>query len=67
MNSDKMHVVERLSLSEDGTQLIREYSVTDADYLKEAFTGSSSWTRTDVPLGKYNCTELSGINNVRPQ
>ena len=67
MNSNKMHVVERLSLSDDGTQLIREYSVTDEDYLKEAVTGRSSWTRTDVPLGKYNCTELSGINNVRPQ
>ncbi len=67
MNSDKMHVVERLSLSEDGSQLIREYSVTDADYLKEAVTGRSSWTRTDVPLREYNCTELSGINNVRPK
>ena len=67
MHSDKMRVVERLSLSDDGSQLIREYSVTDADYLKEAVTGRSSWTRTDVPLREYNCTELSGINNVRPQ
>ncbi len=67
MNSDKMHVVERLSLSDDGNQLIREYSVTDADYLKEPVTGRSSWTRTDIPLREYNCTELSGINNVRPE
>ncbi|MEM9208608.1 MAG: DUF6152 family protein [Pseudomonadota bacterium] len=67
MHSDKMHVVERLTLSDDGSQLIRDYAVTDPDYLTGAYTGRSSWTRTNVPLGKYDCTELSGINNVRSQ
>lgn len=65
MHSDKMRVVERLTLSDDSTSLTREYEVTDPDYLKTPFTGQSGWTRTDIPLREYNCTELSGINNQR--
>lgn len=66
MNSEDMHIVERLSLSEDGSQLKRDFVVTDARYLGTPVTGSNTWTRTTIPLSKYNCTELSGINNVRP-
>jgi hypothetical protein len=67
MNSEDMHAVERLSLSADGTQLTRSYEVTDAQYLSAPLTGTNSWNRSTVPLSKYNCTELSGVNNVRPQ
>jgi hypothetical protein len=67
MNSDAMHVVERLSLSADGGQLIRNYEVTDAKFLAAPITGTSSWTRTTTPVSTYNCTELSGANNVRPK
>jgi hypothetical protein len=67
MNSEDMHVVERLSPSPDGNQLIRNYEVTDAKFLASPITGTSSWTRSDLQLSKYNCTELSGVNNVRPK
>jgi hypothetical protein len=67
MHSENMQVVERLSLSDDGTTLIREYVVTDPDFLKSPHTGQSSWTRSDIPLGEYNCTELGGLNNQRRQ
>jgi len=65
MHSENMQVVERLSLGDDGTTLIREYVVTDPDFLKSPHTGQSSWTRSDIPLGEYNCTELGGLNNTR--
>ena len=65
MNSEDMHIVERLSLSADGSQLTRNYEVTDPRFLAAPITGSNSWTRSAIPLSKYNCTELSGINNVR--
>ena len=67
LHSEEMRVVERLSLSDDNTQLIREYEVTDPAFLKEAHTGRSSWTRTDIPLSKYECTELGGISNLRTE
>ena len=67
MNSEEMHVVERLNLSADGNQLIRNYEVTDAKFLAAPITGTSNWTRSTLQVSNYNCTELSGVNNVRPK
>ena len=64
MHTQDMRIVERLSLSDDNTQLIREYEVTDPAFLKEAHTGRSSWTRTDIAMSKYECIELGGISNI---
>jgi len=66
LNSEEMSAVERLSLSEDGTQLVREYEVSDPQYLSQLYTGTNRWNRSDIALSTYDCTELSGINNVRP-
>lgn len=66
LHSDAMRIVERLSLSEDGSELRREYAVTDPLYLQEPVTGTNSWRRTDLPLTAYNCTELSGVSKIRP-
>ncbi len=65
MNSENMQIVERLTLSDDGSALIREYVVSDPDFLKTPHTGQSSWTRSDIAIGEYNCTELGGLNNAR--
>jgi hypothetical protein len=67
LHTDQMKVVERLNLSDDGMTLIRDYEVQDPVYLKTPLTGSSSWSRSDIPVSKYDCTELSGVNNVRPE
>lgn len=67
MNSDQMHVVERLSLSADGTQLTRSYEVTDPKFLAAPPTGTGTWNRSALSVSRYNCTELSGVNNVRPK
>jgi hypothetical protein len=66
LHSEDMRIVERLNLSEDGTQLTRDYEVTDPQYFTKPYTGRSRWNRSDIALGTYDCTELSGINNVRP-
>lgn len=66
LHSEDMRIVERLSLSEDGTQLIRDYEVTDSRYFSNPYTGTNRWNRSEIALSSYDCTELSGINNVRP-
>lgn len=66
VHTENMRIVERMYLSEDGSQLIRDYEVTDPAYLTGSYSGTNRWNRTSLSLPQYNCTELSGINNVRP-
>lgn len=65
LHSEEMKVVERLTLAEGGTLLLREYEVTDPKYFTRSYTGNSSWTRSTVTVGKYNCVELGGISNIK--
>ena len=67
LHSEDMHVVETLTLSDSDQTLTREYVVTDPQYLTEPFTGRSVWLRSELPLTEYNCVELGGISNVRPE
>jgi len=65
LHSDEMRVDERLILSEDGSELRRDYVVTDPRYFKEPYTGTSTWLRTNLPLTSYDCVELGGVSNIR--
>ena len=65
LHSDEMTMVERLSLNEDGSELRREYVVTDPRYFSEPLTGASGWRRTNLQLSKYDCIELGGRSNDR--
>ncbi len=65
VHSDEMKVIERLTLAENGNLLLRAYEVTDSKYFTKAYTGNSSWTRSDIPVSAYNCVELGGISNIR--
>ena len=65
LHSAQMHVVERLSLSQDGSQLIREYLATDPLYFSKPMPGKVVWNRSDRPVQKFDCVELSGDNNTR--
>jgi hypothetical protein len=67
LHSDKMRVTERLSLSEDGNELIRTYAATDPDYFATPYSGSSTYLRSELPMVDYNCVELSGVSKVRPE
>ena len=66
VNTTDMRIVERLTISSDGRNLLRSYEVTDPAYLRAPITGNNSWDRSDVAVSEYDCTELSGVNNVRP-
>ena len=67
MHSDAMKIVERFSLIEDGNILRRDYEVTDQKYLTRAYTGNNAWERSDIPVSPYNCVELGGISNIKPE
>ncbi|MGI9203250.1 MAG: DUF6152 family protein [Woeseiaceae bacterium] len=66
MHTEDMRVVETLTLSDDGQQVVREYEVLDPQFLKEPYTGRSVWLRSDLPLTAYDCEELSGVSKIRP-
>lgn len=50
------HLVERLSLSEDGTQIIYRYEVDDPEYLTATVTGENRWQyRPDLRSEELSC------------
>jgi len=67
MHGESMVVSEKLTLSEDGNKLIRDYIVIDKEFLKKPISGTNTWLRTNTELDSFDCQELSGINNVRPE
>ena len=67
LHTDQMQISERLRLSADGEQLIRDYVVTDPDYYPSPMTGSHTWQRSTRALQEFNCVELSGASKVRPE
>lgn len=66
LHSNQMSVRERLRLSEDNGQLIREYEATDPPNFSKPIPGQTIWNRSDRPLQAFNCIELSGENSARP-
>ena len=66
LNTADMRIVERLTISSDGRNLLRSYEVTNPAYLRAPIIGNNSWDRSDIAVSEYDCTELGGINNVRP-
>lgn len=66
LHSDKMRATERIVASDDGQQLVRTYTATDADFFATPYTGSNTYVRSELPMSEYNCVELSGATKVRP-
>jgi hypothetical protein len=67
LHTEQMQVSERLRLSDDGGQLIRDYVVTDPAYYPNPISGSQTWQRSTRALQEFNCVELSGASKVRPE
>jgi hypothetical protein len=67
MHSNQMHVVERFSVDPNANTLTRAYRVEDPLYVKNPYTGSDVMLLSKEPFVPYNCVELSGKNNLRPQ
>lgn len=63
----EMHAVEKFWYDEEAKTLNREYTVEAPGYLKTPFTNQDSQIISDLPYQPYDCTELSGENNRRPE
>jgi hypothetical protein len=57
-HGDQMEITERFTMSEDGNELTREYSVIDPVYLGETYSGSNSSLYTTDRFIAYECEEL---------
>ncbi len=67
MHSTEMHVVERFRFDAETDTLRQEYTAHDPAFLQTDHTGENVMQLTDEPYEPYNCTELSGDNNRRPE
>ena len=66
-HSDQMRTTERIWYDEDSETLERSYVAEDPLYLNSPYTGQDSQAISAVPYVPYECTELSGDNNKRPE
>ena len=60
-----MHAIERFTLNDDG-ELEWAFTATDP-FIAEPFVGALTLGRSSVPYEPYECLELSGENNRRPE
>jgi hypothetical protein len=59
-HSDKLHVVERFTLSQDGRTLTAIARVEDPDTFNGPLTLKQTWRRNDAPMLEMVCAEDSG-------
>jgi hypothetical protein len=66
-NSDKLHVVERLTLDPNTVTLTRNYIAEDPVYLKGKYTGADTILVADAPFQPGKCQELNFIDYSKQQ
>ncbi|MGI9258045.1 MAG: DUF6152 family protein [Gammaproteobacteria bacterium] len=66
MTSAEMHVTERFRYDDTSNTLVRDYEVTDPLYLAEPYRGGDVADLAAAAYEPYNCVDLSGENNRRP-
>jgi hypothetical protein len=59
--------VERFRVDSGESTLIRDYTVEDPLYLSNIVEDQDLMAFSNTPYEPYNCVELSGENNVRPE
>ena len=57
-HSDQMEITERFTMSKDGTELIREYTIVDPLYLAEPYSHRNSSLYSTDRFIPYECEEL---------
>ena len=67
VHSGRWHVVERFRVSDDGRTLTRAYTFEDPLYMVGSYTGQDTHSLTSEPYVPYECEDLGGINNRRPE
>lgn len=66
MTSDQAHIVERFRFDAEEGALIRDYVVTDPLYLQRPYGARNISDIASEPYQPFNCVDLSGDNNRRP-
>jgi len=66
INSEQFRVVERITHDAPLDQLAIEYETEDPLYWKSPINGVMRLERQTTPYETYNCVELAGENNIRP-
>lgn len=66
-NSDQMHTTERFSYDSENKTLNSTYTAVDPLFLEDPYTGQATMGISADPYTPYNCVELSGDNNRRPE
>lgn len=67
MMSDQAHVVERIHYDEESQTLIRDYTVQDPLYLAKPYSGRNVSDIAAESYRPFDCVNLSGENNQRPE
>ena len=65
-HSPYLHVVERFHRDMETNELVREYSLVDPEYFVGEHKGVDYQEMSSTPYTPYDCVELSGDNNIRP-
>ena len=66
-HSNQMHSVEKFWFDGETEALIQSYVAEDPTFLNNAYTGQNLMQLSAVSYEPYNCVELSGDNNIRPE
>lgn len=66
MHSSQMHITERFYYDETSNELVRDYVVEDSLYLNTPYINQDRQGASAEPHSSYNCEDLSGENNLRP-
>lgn len=58
--------MERFYRDLQSNELVREYELTDPEYFVGTHKGVDYMKMSSTPYEPFNCVELAGDNNVRP-
>ena len=65
LHSEQMHITERIYFDQSAQELVRDYVVEDALYLDSPYVSQDRQGISPEPFVEFDCTELSGKNNIR--
>jgi hypothetical protein len=61
-HTDKLHVVERFTISRDGRALTAIVTVEDRDTFNGPLTLKQTWRKNEVAMGEMVCAESAGVD-----
>ena len=62
-HTEKLHVVERFTISQDGRALTAIVTVEDPDTFNGPLTLKQTWRKNQVAMGEMVCAESAGVDN----